>query len=151
MGFNFKPLSNQELNDLTGPKILEEGIYKFKVLKSKRTYSKAGNDMCELQLKIYRDNLSAVIFDYLVFSDVPFNILKVNHFCDSTGLFEQYKKGDLQEDLSGLEGYVKISIKPESKDSYGRIFPKRNVVHDYIKQEIPKEVADVFFNDDVKF
>jgi len=151
MGYKFKALSDAQLDELTEIRVVEEGKYKFIVLKSKRTFSKSGNDMCELQLKISKDDVKSIVFDYLVFTDIPLNIRKVKHFCDSTGLIEQYKNEDLQEDLTSLEGYVDIGIKEETTDDYGRVYKRRNIVNDYIKQEIPKEVADVFFNDDVKF
>jgi hypothetical protein len=130
MSYNFQPLSDEELDAIN---VIEEGIYDFEVVKAERKTSKSGNPMAAIQLRVW-DTQSAVhfIYDYLVFSSVPLNIRKVKHFCDSVGLAEEYKKGELPEDLEMRAGKVHIGIEEEKPNPSGGMYPRKNKVVDYV-------------------
>ena len=88
MTYRFEPINEEDLDNF---KLLENGDYPFEVAKSTRKISKSGNDMAELQLKVWDKNGAInTIFDYLVFSKVPLNIKKVKHFCDAANLLQEY-------------------------------------------------------------
>lgn len=152
MSFTFTPLTDEQIEAIS---MVEPGEYDFTVLYSQRKISRAGNPMCQLQLQIWdREGCSRLINDYLVFSSVPLNIKKVSHFCKSVGLDEQYDKGNIQEDLSGLNGKCVIGIDEEEPNPNGGFYPKKNSVRDYlkcIKKEEKQAVIDEKFNDDVPF
>lgn len=148
MSFDFSPLTEEQL-ELA--EFLPEGWYDFEVIKSERKTSKAGNPMCALQLKVWGESIK-IVFDYLVFSSVNLNIKKVKRFCDTTGLAEEYKKGSIREDLQGLCGRVFIGIQDEMPNPNGGMYPKKNVVVEYAKEEFKlKEIKEDKFNDEIPF
>lgn len=165
MSYNFTPMTEEEIN---AANLMEEGIYNFEVVKSSYKTSKAGNPMAELNIMVWdHDGKQKIIFDYLIFSHVPLNIKKVKHFCDTVGLQEEYKKGQIPEDLERLSGKVKIIIQkgqliPEDKlqgKPKGSCYPDKNAVEDYVmtdkgavKQEAnPSKEVDDFFDDEIPF
>lgn len=130
MSYNFTPLSDEELDAID---VIPEGTYNFEVISSIRKISKAGNPIAELQLKVW-DNEGKIhnIFDYLVFSSINLNIRKISHFSKATGIYEEYKKGCIRDELHNLSGKAHIGIKdPQPKDG-GGFYPKKNIVLDYI-------------------
>jgi hypothetical protein len=139
MTYRINPLTEEQLNE-----IAPNGTYNFKVIKSERTSSKAGNPMAALTLEIWQGNGKKYpIFTYLVFSDVNMNIRTVKHFCESTDLEDEYKKGELREDLRGLIGKVDIAsekgalIPPEKLNGkpLGSRYRDKNVVLDYLAKD----------------
>ncbi len=133
MSFNFNPMTEEQIDDSNSVELIEEGIYTFEVLKSTKKISKSFNQMAEIKINIWdKEGKIHVIFDYLVFSKVPLNIRKIKHFCDATGLQEEYKKGEIPEDLSHLSGKVYIGIREEQPKESGGFYPKKNIVLDYI-------------------
>lgn len=152
MSYNFTPKTDEELYTVD---VVPRGVYGFEVLKSERMTSKAGNPMCKLNLRFWdAEGKPKFIFDYLVFSDINLNIRKVKHFCDSVGLTEEYKKGEIPEDLTGRCGEFELGIEDERPNPNGGMFPKKNTVADYIKKKQSEEVntkSEDEFNDDVPF
>lgn len=159
MTFNFNPMTEEELN---ASNLVEEGIYEFEVLRSTREQSRAGNAMAKLNIRyVDKEGRGHTLFDYLVFSDVPLNIRKVKHFCESIGLVEEYKKGLLPEELGGYRGQFKISIQkgqeiPVDKlngKPLGSCYPDKNVVEDYVgRVESAKSVpSDINFDSQIPF
>lgn len=131
--FTFQPMTDEEIDAIN---IIEEGKYSFEVLRSIRKTSQKGNPMAELNIRFWDNKGQAhTIFDYLVFSAVPLNIKKVKHFCDATGLIEQYKKGEIPEELGGYSGQFIIGIQEAEPNSKGGFYPKKNIVIDYLKVE----------------
>lgn len=129
MSYTFKTMTDEELNNL-----MSEGIYDFEVKTAMRKVSKSGNPMAELSLSVWDSNGKANnIRDWLVFSGVALNIRKVKHFCDTVGLIDAYQKGELPEELEGLSGKVSIGIDEGQMKPDGSMWPKKNVVVDYIK------------------
>lgn len=151
MSYNFKPLSDEELESIN---LLQDGTYNFQVNASTKKISKSGNPMAELQLMIWdNDGKTHLIYDYLVFSNVNLNIKKVAHFCKTTGIEEEYKSGSVREELKGLSGFVEISSKEAQPKPTGGFYPKKNVVVDYVskvKQQEPIK-DDQFIDSDIPF
>lgn len=151
MSFLFEPLTDEQIDSLN---IVEPGCYNFEVVNSLRKESKANNSMAELTLKMWDiDGKVRIVFDYLIFSKIPLNIKKVKNFCESVGLLEEYKKGCIREDLTGLCGKCTIDIQNEKPKEGGGFYPKRNIVSDYIKSNDTKSISltDEFKDDEVPF
>lgn len=151
MSYSFTPLTQEQL-DSAG--LAEEGIYNFEVIKSTKKTSKSGNPMAELQITIWDKNgKNHSLFDYLVFSNIPLNIRKVKNFCDTTGLVEEYKKGNLPEELQGKCGKVSIGIQGNQPNPKGGVYPSKNVVLDYVLNDpnslsSSADITDEPFKDD---
>jgi len=157
MSYNFTPLSDEEINSIG---LLKEGNYSFEVIKSTRKVSKSGNPMAELQILLWdNEGKQHTVFDYLVFSHVNLNIKKVKHFCDATGLKEEYKKGQLPENLERLAGNAIIGIRDEQPKPNGGFYPRKNYVIDYIESNpvtsmpssSPEFKPEEELNDDIPF
>jgi hypothetical protein len=152
--YQFDPMTEEEINTYS---LIDDGVYDFQVLKSTRRTSKTGNPMAELQIQVWdKEGKIHPLFDYLVFTKVPLNIKKIKHFCDATGLIEEYKKGEIPENMSGLSGKVEIGTQDEQPKSTGGFYPKKNIVIDYVMTDKgsvkydPKSV-DKDLNDDLPF
>lgn len=149
MSYNFDPMTDEEIE---ASSLVEDGTYNFEVVKSTRKTSKSGNQMAEIQNMIWdKDGKTHMVFDYLVFSKVPMNIKKVKHFCDATGLQEEYKKGQLPEELERLSGKAIIGIQDERPNPNGGVYARKNVVIDYVitdKGAVKSPPSDQFMDDD---
>lgn len=153
MSYNFKPLSDEELEK---SKLIPEGDYDFQVVKSNSKISSKGNPMAELTLNVWdKEGNEHTVFDYLVFSTVNLNIKKISNFCKSVGLEEQYRLGCIPEDLKGLSGKLSLSIQDEQEKKGGGFYPKKNVVSDYIKLDVVTNTTvtegENFVSDDIPF
>lgn len=120
------PISEAEAADAG---LWKRGLYDFEVLKADERISKNGNDMIEVNLKLYDpEGRSFRLFDYLVSSEGM--AYKVRHFASATGLLTQYEKGELRAvDCVGKTGRCQVTIQ-KAKDGY----PAKNVVQDYAPQ-----------------
>jgi hypothetical protein len=153
MSYAFQPMTEEELN---AANLVDDGVYNFEVIKATKKTSSKGNPMAELNIRFW-DNEGVVhtMFDYLVFSQVPLNIKKVKHFCDSTGLSEEYKRGELPEELVGLSGKFELKTQEEQPNGKGGFYPPKNVVSDYVmtgKGAVKAPTADEFdTNSDLPF
>lgn len=152
MSYSFNPMTEEELNSAS---MIEEGFYDFEVVKSTRKTSKSGNPMAELNINVWdKEGKQHLIFDYLVFSTVPLNIKKVKHFCDAVGLQDQYKQGQIPEELERYCGKVLIGIQEEKPNPNGGCWPKKNIVVDYLKSDkesSKKPIESNELNDDIPF
>jgi hypothetical protein len=152
MSYVFNPLSDEEIDALS---LVDAGEYPFTVIKSTRKISQAGNPMAELVIEYWDSaGISHTLFDYLVFSSVPLNIRKIKHFCDAVGLQEEYKRGDLPEELERLGGVFKIGISAETPKKGGGFYPKKNIVIDYLKKTETRNTnssSDMPFDDEIAF
>ena len=151
MSYSFDPMTEEEI---ASSNIIEDGVYNFEVVKSTRKTSKSGNAMCELQLNVWdNDGKINPIFDYLVFSKIPLNIKKVKHFCDAVGLQEEYKKGQIPEELERFCGKLQLGTQEERPNPNGGVWPRKNNVIDYIAgdgQSSKKPEIDQF-SDEIPF
>lgn len=151
--YTFTPMTESEIQ---ASSLLEAGVYDFQVAKSTRKTSKSGNPMAELQINVWdKEGKQHLIFDYLVFSTIALNIRKLKHFCDSVGISDQYNKGAIPEELERLSGKVEIGIQDEQPKPGGGVYPKKNVVVDYVvtdKGAVKVELqVDPSLNDDLPF
>lgn len=120
------PISEAEAADAG---LWKRGLYDFEVLEAKERVSKNGNDMIEVNLKLYdTEGRSFRLFDYLVSSEGM--AFKVRHFSSSIGLLAQYEAGELAaHDCTGKAGRCQVGIQ-KAKDGY----PAKNIVTDYLPQ-----------------
>ena len=144
----FKPMTEEEIQYAT---LLPEGKYKFHVVNSKDETSKnTGDDMIKLELAVTdKDGTDRKVFDYLLES----MLYKMKHFCDATGLQNEYNEGVLNSGhCFGKSGLCHVIIQ---KDKTGQ-YPAKNTIKDYIsesdrKEKIEKAGADEFKDDDLPF
>src|SRR5882724_9173402 len=101
----FTPKSEK---DLQNSNLLQPGIYEFQVIEAKERLSKSGNEMLELQLKIFGQNgYEPIIYDYLLEA----MSYKLKHFAEHTGLLDKYNSGLITaEDCVGKIGNANIII-----------------------------------------
>jgi hypothetical protein len=156
MSYNLTPMTEEELNAYD---LIEEGIYDFEVLRSDKQTSKNGNAMAKVQLNVWdKEGKSVVVFDYLVFSNIKFCVKKIKHFCESTGIGDDYLKGNIREEFQGLCGKVSIGIQESLPNQSGGYYPAKNVVIDYITKDNASpleankvEIKQDEFNDELPF
>lgn len=122
----FDPKTETEVLNL-----LPKGVYFFEVTNAKDTSSKAGNDMMVLTLKVYNDEQSKTITDYLV-GQIDSMAYKIRHFAESIDMLTEYESGEmLAETVIGAAGQCKVDI--DEKDP---AFPPKNVIRDYVKRVV---------------
>lgn len=104
----------------------KRGLYDFEILTALETSSKAGNDMIELEVKVYdTEGKSRTFKDWLVSSDGV--AYKVRHFASATGMLPQYERGELRAgDCVGKTGRCQLGIE-KGKEPY----PDKNKINDY--------------------
>lgn len=140
---DFEPKEEHELYDL-----LPEGEYDFYVKGAEKHLSKAGNLSIKLTLAVYNEMAKEYTLScYLS----PKYAKTLKHFCDATGLEEQYKKGSLLPEMCvNMSGRVKVAVRePEP----GSNFERQNEVKDFKKGKpgSVKKPAEEPFNDDIPF
>lgn len=107
--------------------LIPAGTYPFEVMSAEDKNSRAGNEMIELELRVFMpDGRSRQLKDWLM-EKMAF---KLFHFCAYTGLAVKYEQGTLHsEDCIGKTGYAVIEIQVDKKGEY----PDRNSVKDYVR------------------
>ena len=149
----FQPKTEQEIQAMN---LIAPGVYQFEVIAAKDKMSKKGNEMIEVQLKIWDINgHEHFVYDYLLES----MSYKLKHFTDVTGLADKYAAGNLEaSDCVGMCGNVELIIqsgqpKPDGSGNY----PDKNAVKDYIAKGAASKtvkapsVDEPFLDDDVPF
>lgn len=119
-------------------RLLPKGWYPFTINDATEKTSRAGNEMIEVNVRVYRGEGFSFVKDYLM--DTEFGAGKLRHISETCGVLVEYESGNLNaDDLKGKEGFCKIAIKV---DKDGK-FPDQNNIQDYAP-EIPgkKEVAE---------
>jgi hypothetical protein len=108
---------------LTRESLLPVGEYDFEVIGAEDKKSKNGNDMIELNLKVFRPDSGFVyVRDYLM-EKMPFKLI---HFCKTVGIMANYEAGDFSaSDCVGQAGRVLLKI--EEQEGY----QPKNSVKDY--------------------
>lgn len=113
--------------------LLPPGWYPFTIGEATEKKSKAGNEMIELNVRVYKDAGFIFIRDFLM--DSGFAAFKLRHCSDTCGILDQYEAGGIEAcDLEGKEGFCKVTIK---KDKNGQ-YPDQNNIADYAN-EPPKK------------
>lgn len=123
----FTPKSDKELAE---ERLLPEGTYGFEISKGEDKTSKAGNEMIELLVRVFKEDGSfLLVTDYLMEAIM----YKVSHAAKACGLEDKYNAGTLHgEDFVGKTGQLKLGIQKDKNGTY----PDKNVVKDYI---VPKD------------
>ena len=121
---NFAAKTEKQLHE---ERLIPLGIYPFDVTAAENKTSKKGNEMIQLELRVYMpDGTMREIPDWIM-EKMAF---KLFHFCAYTGLAVKYEQGTLQaEDCIGRSGFVKIGIQEDKTGQY----PPRNSVADYMR------------------
>lgn len=123
----FTPKSDKELAE---ERLLPEGTYGFEISGGEDKTSKAGNDMIELTVRVFKpDGSFLLVTDYLMEAI----LYKVSHAAKACGLEDKYMAGSLSgQDFIGKTGELKLGIQKDKNGTY----PDKNVVKDYI---VPKD------------
>jgi hypothetical protein len=123
----FTPKSDKEISE---ERLLPEGTYGFEISGGVDKQSKAGNDMIELTVRVFKpDGTFLLVTDYLMEAI----LYKVSHAAKACGLEDKYNAGTLLgEDFIGKTGELKLGIQ---KDKNGQ-YPDKNVIKDYV---VPKD------------
>lgn len=126
----FTPKSEEELKSMI---LSNGGIYDFEVENAEDQVSKKGNDMIVLKLTVFTgDGSQHFAKDWLVGSDAPLSLQKLQNFCKATGMLAAYEDGTLDAmSCIGLCGKLKISI--QESPQYGR----QTSVADYVGNSSP--------------
>lgn len=122
----FTPKSDKQIAE---ENLMPAGVYPFQVTTAENKFSKAGNEMIALELRVFTpDGRTRLLNDYLMEKV----IYKLAHFCKVVGLAEEYAAGTVQaEDCVGREGFVKVSIKSDKTGQY----PDQNSAQDYLSSD----------------
>lgn len=121
----FTPKTQKELDD---DAMMPEGIYPFVISGAEDKQSKAGNEMMELTVRVFKeDGTFNLVSDYLL-EKLMYKLL---HCTEACGLTKEFESGELTaEDFIGKEGMLKLGIQDAQGD-----FPARNTIKDYLAPE----------------
>lgn len=101
--------------------VLDPGEYPFEVIEAIETFSKKGNEMIQLKVKV---NGVVTLRDYLL-DAMDF---KVKHFCEATGLHRLYKSGELRDfDCRGKTGRLEVGIET-GQDRNGEAYDRNHII-----------------------
>lgn len=130
-----KPKTEQEIQE---EGLFKAGVYPFEVVKAEDKQSKAGNEMIELNLRVFgAGDQTTFVRDFLLESMAH----KLRHAVVKMLGEDVYNSGSFSAaDFKGREGWVKIGIE-KGKDA----FPDKNRVIDYVDEPQP-EAAGVATN-----
>jgi len=136
----FTPKTEEQISK---EKLLPDGDYPFEIAKAVDKTSKAGNEMIELNIRVFKSDGSFIfVNDYLLES----MLYKLLHAANACGLTRQYEQGLLvANDFVGKQGYLTLKTDPGKGD-----FGPKNVVKDYIKSDAAAKPAPVE-EDDIQF
>lgn len=128
----FTPKSDKELAE---ERLMPEGEYGFEISGGEDKTSKAGNDMIELTVRVFKpDGSFNLVTDYLMEAI----LYKVSHASKACGLEDKYLAGSLSgSDFIGKTGMLKLGIQKDKDGTY----PDKNVVKDYVVPKDGEEAA----------
>jgi len=116
----FVPLTKDQAS-----RVLPKGNYAASVESCEAKKSKKGSDMFVVKLKVYGDDKTIIVDDYLL-TDGPMGF-KLRHFCELIGKLEDYDAGELYpETFVGCNVKVKVAVEEAGE------FPEKNVVKGYV-------------------
>jgi hypothetical protein len=114
----FQPKTEAEIKAMM---LQHNGIYDFEVVEAEEGVSKSGNDMIVLKkVTVFSPNgTQNFAKDWLVGSDAPLCLAKLQGFCRTTGIIDKYMEGSLTAfDCEGLAGKCRVAISEDPQ--YGR-------------------------------
>jgi hypothetical protein len=113
------------------------------------TYSKKGNEMIQLALRVYNFEGSFIhIKDYLVAS-LEF---KLRHAAAACNLLAEYEQGQLHAfDFIGKKGELKLAIQKGQQKHDGSLYPDKNIVQDCIIPESNVSLTNDNLDDEIPF
>jgi len=128
IAMTFTPKTDKEL---AMDMVWDAGVYDFEVIKAEHCTSKAGNAMLAIELLVFHgDGRKQKVSDWLVAVDHALCLMKLRHYCRTTGNMPAYESGDLANfPGAGAAGEVRLVVEDDPK--YG----PRNRVKDYISEE----------------
>lgn len=146
--FPYDPMTEEEIQTFN---LLEEGYYPFETVKSDAKISSSGNKMIELVHRIFDKNgREHLVYDYLV--AIPSMAFKIKHYCDSTGMEQEYKDKKFNSDLcQNKKGFCYVTIKEGDGKYQSKNNVKDYVTADKVITESPKENKENFLNEDIPF
>jgi hypothetical protein len=117
--------------------VLAAGIYDGEVVKAEEKTSKKGNDMIALTIKVFHQDQSVLVNDWLVSMDEM--IPKIFSFCSSAGIEAEYHSGELTAELCvGLAVKVKLAIEASTE------FGDKNVVKGYVTEKVSSKPSAAY-------
>ena len=132
MAYQFKPKAESEMS--SGFENLPPGEYPFTVMESSIVISKSdknvGKEFIKLKLNVHGNGVDRHVYD--VFADW-FSEWKLKHFCEVSGLANEYARGEIDpgnNGWKGRQGYVKIKVSPARQE-----YEAKNEVADYLPEE----------------
>lgn len=133
----FVPKTQEELDRIN---LLEEGIYPFEVAFATDKVSKTGKEMIELKLRVWdKEGKEHTIYDYLI-EALGY---KLRHFSQAIGILNKYQEGMITHlDCLNKSGNVEIGIKEPQENHRGGLYPAKNIVKDYIVEQVPSRTAE---------
>lgn len=150
--FEFSPKTDEEIEAIKNQGLLTEGIYPFTVKEVESQVSQSNNPMLKVRLGVLdAKGEERNIIDYLVATDKM--MFKLKHFCEAIGIEDKYNSGKFTpKDCLNRSGKAKIGVQKGSMTPDGSgFYPDKNSIKDYLKGVASTPVADVPFNDDIKF
>lgn len=133
--FSYNPISAQQAEAARKFPMLEPGEYDFQVKKACYRLSKSNNPMIELTVSVWdKQGKEFTIFDYLISTEKMG--WKTRHFCEAVGLEKEYEDRSFNELLCQDKcGKVLITIQKGKPKPDGGLYPDKNVIDDYLKEE----------------
>ncbi len=111
---------------------LQPGVYQAVVESAVEKTSKSGNEMIEIELKLYAEDEEVVMKDWLLDAMAQ----KMRHFCMASGLMGAYELGALRaEQCVHKSVNVRLGIQYDKTGQY----PPQNKITDYV---IPTEESE---------
>lgn len=124
----FTHKSKEEIQNMY---LIEEGIYNFEITKAEERLNKYnGKPEINLFIKIWDNNGNEkFIFD----SICEEKIQKLQQFCESVGLEDQYKLDELTDDLCiGKSGILKLKKRDAWTNKENQTMKAKNYVDEYL-------------------
>lgn len=117
-------------NEIASANLLPKGWYPCTITEAEEKVSKKGNEMIELNVKVYRPTGGFnFVRDFLM--DNEASAAGLRHCADMCGCLSDYEAGAIKPELwIDREGWVKIGIE-KGKDNY----PDKNRIYDYAKED----------------
>lgn len=134
----------REERDIRSALVVPAGEYDFEVVDAEEKVSKKGNDMIEMQLKVFIDVEEVRVKDWLV-PGTDLGDLKLNQFAHATGLQDIYFNSGLTAySCVGACGRLRLGI--TSSAEYGT----QNAVKSYVSQRAGADQTDTPYSEEVK-